>query len=157
MAVDRTPAHRRPDRKLIGKARRRQFLSVLRNCANVSAAARETGVSRMSWYRLRNGDAAFAKDWEAALEAGVDALEDEAMRRALEGSVEPVFYQGQQVGSVRKYSDAMLMFLLKARRPQRYRERVGVDVADDLRSLLRAVDGASRDGARREGENDGVA
>ena len=63
------------------------------------------------------------------------------MRRALEGGEEPVFYQGKIVGSVRKYSDTLLMFMLKARRPERYRDRVGVDVAEDVRALLKAVDG----------------
>lgn len=151
MAVDHMTDRQPPDRSRIGRAKRRQFLDVLRMCANVTAAARAGGVSRASWYRLRERDPAFARDWQLALDAGIDALEDEAMRRAFEGNVEPVFYQGQQVGSVRKYSDSMLMFLLKARRPQRYRERVGVEVSDDLQALLRAVDGATRPGASDAG------
>jgi hypothetical protein len=35
-----------------------------------------------------------------------------------------VFYQGIQTATVRKYSDTLLIFLLKGRKPERYRERV---------------------------------
>lgn len=72
-------------------------------------------------------------------------LESEALRRAMHGDEEPVFYGGQQVGTVRKRSDALLMFLLRTRRPGRYRERVGLEVANDLKSLLAAVDSGARD------------
>lgn len=126
---------------MIGRAKRQMFLAGLRDSANVSASARASGVERWKWYRLRHVDSGFADEWTKALEAGIDALEDEAMRRALEGGEEPVFYQGKIVGSVRKYSDTLLMFMLKARRPERYRDRVGVDVADDVRALLKTVDG----------------
>ena len=51
---------------------------------------------------------------------GLDALEDEAIRRAREGVVEPVFQAGLHCGNVRKYSDLLLIFLLKSRRPHRY-------------------------------------
>jgi len=125
----------------IGRARRQAFLAALRDSANVSASAHATGVERWKWYRLRRADSGFAAEWLDALETGIDALEDEAMRRALEGGEEPVFYQGKIVGSVRKYSDTLLMFMLKARRPERCRDRVGVDVAEDVRALLKAVDG----------------
>jgi hypothetical protein len=35
-----------------------------------------------------------------------------------------VFYQGQMCATVRKYSDTLLIFLLKGRKPERYREQV---------------------------------
>jgi hypothetical protein len=37
--------------------------------------------------------------------------------RAVEGVERPVFQRGQQVGTIREYSDRLLMFMLKARRP----------------------------------------
>ena len=40
---------------------------------------------------------------------------------------EPVFYQGQVVGHIRKYSDNLLMFLLKAHWPEKFRENVSID------------------------------
>ena len=57
------------------------------------------------------------------IDIGADALEDEAVRRAVDGVDEQVFYQGKACGVVRKYSDTLLIFLLKGRRPERYRDR----------------------------------
>lgn len=59
-----------------------------------------------------------------ALDVGAGALEDEAVRRAYVGVEEPLFYQGKQCGTVRKYSDTLLIFLLKGAKPAKYRERV---------------------------------
>ena len=56
------------------------------------------------------------------MQIGISALEDEAHRRAFEGVPEPVFHQGVECGSVRKYSDTLAIFLLKAHRPEKYRE-----------------------------------
>ena len=42
-------------------------------------------------------------------------MEDEAVRRAVEGVPRPVFYQGQIVGAVQEYSDELLIRMLKAR------------------------------------------
>jgi hypothetical protein len=50
-------------------------------------------------------------------------LEDEAKRRAHDGIDEPVFYQGEKCGVVRKYSDNLLIFMLKARRREKFSER----------------------------------
>ena len=35
----------------------------------------------------------------------------------------PVYYQGKEVGQIRKFSDTLLIFLLKGARPETYRER----------------------------------
>ena len=62
--------------------------------------------------------------FEEASEDAADSLEAEARRRAVEGVEEPVgWYKGQAGGVVRKYSDTLLIFLLKGRRPELYRER----------------------------------
>jgi hypothetical protein len=46
------------------------------------------------------------------------------LRRARDGIEEPRFYEGAVCGHVRKYSDALLIFLLKARRPEKYSDKV---------------------------------
>jgi hypothetical protein len=39
-----------------------------------------------------------------------------------------VFYQGEKVGTVQKYSDTLLIFLMKGVRPEKYRERFGHEI-----------------------------
>ena len=48
-------------------------------------------------------------------------LADECRRRAL-GEDEPQFYKGKQVGVIKRYSDNLLMFLMKGAKPEVYRE-----------------------------------
>lgn len=114
---------------------RDDFLKTLAATGNVSLAAEAAGMSRQALYRLRAADDAFAQAWAEALEEAVDALDAEARRRAVEGSCRPVFYRGQVVGEMRHYSDTMLMFLLRAHRPEIYGSRA-VGAEDDERVIL---------------------
>lgn len=89
----------------------------------MSFAARAIGRARSRAYGLRAEDPDFAAAWSDAVDEAIDRLEREAWRRAVEGLEEPVFYQGKVCGVVRRYSDRMLEMLLKAHRPEEYRER----------------------------------
>jgi hypothetical protein len=109
-----------------------KFLSALEETGNVSAAARSAGIHRDTAYALRASDAGFASAWSAALEIAVESLELEARRRALDGCIEPVFYQGGQCGWIRRYSDTLMVFLLKAHRPEKYRENVHAEHSGEI-------------------------
>lgn len=116
-------------------ARRARFLAELAKSGNISAAARGAGLSRSHAYALRASDPEFAAEWADALEEAVDSLEAEARRRAIEGVDSPHFHGGQLTGTVKKYSDSLLMFLLKAHRPERYRDRAA-DPQDQDETLV---------------------
>lgn len=117
------------------------FLAALESSGNVSAAAREAGVSRQRAYEWRRSDPDFASHWDAAIEVATDALEAEARRRAVEGTEEPVFYQGTECGRIRRYSDTLMIVLLKAHRPAKFRENAAVEHSGDLRVRVEYVDG----------------
>ncbi|WND02045.1 hypothetical protein QGN29_10850 [Temperatibacter marinus] len=105
-------------------ARVKRFLSSLSTGATVSFAAEQARVSPSTVYKWRTSDPAFAVEWDAAVEAGTDRLEDEAYRRALEGVERPVYFGGKPIGSVRDYSDSLLVLMLKARRPGKFKDKV---------------------------------
>jgi len=66
----------------------------------------------------------FSDAWDEAVEIAIDSLVEEAWRRATGGVEKPVgWYQGNPGGIVKEYSDNLLMFLIKAHRPQ-YREKI---------------------------------
>jgi hypothetical protein len=92
--------------------------------ANISKACRVAGVGRATVYEWLRDDKAFAALHAAAREEAIDGLELEARRRAVEGTLKPVFQNGRKVGAVREYSDTLLIVLLKAARPTVYREQV---------------------------------
>lgn len=99
------------------------FLENLAGGMTVADAAIAASVSRSLVYKWRKADKDFAGDWELAYEMGADALAGEAQRRGVKGVEEPIFYQGAICGAVRKYSDTLLMFMLKARDPLRFCDR----------------------------------
>jgi hypothetical protein len=100
-----------------GDQRRAAFLAGLERGLSAAGAAAAAGVHRSLAYKWRMMSRDFEAAWRLAEQAGADVLEDEALRRALEGSEKPVFYRGQQVGTVRTYNDRLLMLLLQRRRP----------------------------------------
>jgi hypothetical protein len=98
------------------------FLKHLCERANVSCASKAARISRKTVYAKRNTDPLFKTAWDDALDEACDHLEEEARRRAVEGTNKPIFYRGQVVGHIREYSDTLLIILLKAHRPEKYRE-----------------------------------
>ena len=69
------------------------------------------------FYEARQRYRSFAAAWADALEEAADRLEMEAFRRAVEGIGEDSYFRSDLVGSVTRYSNRLLMFLLKAQRP----------------------------------------
>lgn len=103
------------------------FLDAYARLGVIGRAAEEAGIDRRTVYRWKEEDAEFAELFESAKEAYVEALEEEADRRGRIGWKEPVgWYRGKAGGKVRRHSDALLMFRLKALAPDKYRERVHV-------------------------------
>lgn len=102
---------------------REGFLEALRQGMSVSAAVKASGMGQTYLYERKKTDEEFAKDWDAAIEVGSDMIEDEIKRRGVDGWDEPLAFQGQLTGDVvRKYSDTLLIFLAKARRPEKFRD-----------------------------------
>lgn len=102
---------------------KQSFLAHYVTTGNIAGASRLSGVGRRTVYNWLEEDEEFVTLFdEAALDAG-DNLEQEARRRALVGVEEPVWHRGRRVGHVRKYSDTLLIFLLKGAKPDKYRER----------------------------------
>lgn len=109
-----------PVRTAVLKAR---FLAAYAERGNIKAAAAAAAVGRRSHYAWLKADETYAENFADAQAEAVDTLEGEARRRAVDGVLEPVYQVGEKVGSIRKYSDTLLIFLLKGARPEVYRER----------------------------------
>jgi hypothetical protein len=103
-----------------------KFFAALENGHPVRGACDAAGYSRRCVYRWRKEDQDFAVAWAEAISIAGDLLEEEADRRGRDGYDEPVYYQGEERGAKRKYSDALLLARLKALRPDQYRERISM-------------------------------
>lgn len=85
-----------------------RFLDILSSTCNVTLAARGAGVNKVTAYEHYKTQPDFAAQWDEAKESALEILEAEAWNRA------------------RKQSDTLMIFLLKANRPEKYRERYEV-------------------------------
>lgn len=103
---------------------RERFIAALRESGNVSAGVRAAGYARSTIYLWKDENAEFAAQWEEALEEAIDSLEQEAWRRGVLGIEKPITHQGKITATTKEYSDRMLEILLKAHRPEKYRERI---------------------------------
>jgi hypothetical protein len=99
------------------------FVQVFAETGNVTAATKAAGIGRTTHYRWLQADPAYKAEVDNAREEAVERLEREALRRAVEGVDEPVFHKGEVCGQIRRYSDTLLIFMLKAANPEKYRER----------------------------------
>jgi hypothetical protein len=86
------------------------FLRSLARTPSVTIAARAAGVSTRACYKARDADPAFAEAWADAVNKSVDVLEDAVYQRAL------------------KEDSQLAMFVLKAFRPERYRETSKLEI-----------------------------
>ena len=114
--------------KPLTERQRAKFLLALAQGWSVTKAAKAGGIPRQTAYNWREADEAFARAWDDAIEAGTDMLEDVAIKRA------------------KAKSDTLLIFSLKARRPEKFKDRSAVEV--DLTAGLgaRMEAGAKRSG-----------
>jgi hypothetical protein len=144
------PTNSAPKRAVTrGRDWTKTFLKALGDSGNVTIACDAAAIDRATAYNKRRDDEAFAKQWRASLNEAADMLEAEARRRAYHGLDEPVIHQGQMMGqwvmpdgkvvaketagailipfTIKKYSDVLLMFLLKGARPKRFRDTARVE------------------------------
>ncbi len=121
--------------------KQRAFLAAYAECCNVRNAAACAGVNRRRVYEWKASSEAFRQAMRIAEDLGVEALEDEAVRRAQEGLRRYKFTRGGEpikhpvTGEPyfeHEYSDTLLIFLLKAKRPEVYRERHQIQHAGEV-------------------------
>lgn len=98
--------------------RQHHFILALSRIGTVSGAARAVGKSPASAYALRKraGAEGFAAAWDTAIGEGYLRAFDYAMDRAINGYVQPRYYAGRQVGTIRRYDNRTIMAALMRER-----------------------------------------
>lgn len=127
-----------PSKAPLANTWRPAFLAALRETGNIRASCRVAGIDRRAVMRAYKSSLEFHAEWEKAMEEATDALEIIARRRAVDSS------------------DTLLIFLLKALDPQKYREGPQVvinqliqDFSGKLDSLLELLYGEFPDPVSR--------
>lgn len=128
---------------------RARLLAEFAVCGRIDLACSAVGVSRDTHYEWLKKDPEYSKSFDDARDQAVDMLEAEAWRRAREGVPEPIVHAGRRVVEtidvpeldgdgkptgktvkvdrslvVVRYSDQLLMFLLKGRKREVYGDKI---------------------------------
>ena len=118
------PVRRKPRKDGWTPQRQQDFIAALAETGCVEHAAQIVGMSVRSCNRLRSapGSEGFSAAWDVALQHASLRLLDVAFDRAFRGTTEPVFDRdGRRVGERFRQNDRLLMFLLRAYMPERFR------------------------------------
>ena len=134
--------HVAPRRNSITPDRQRAFIAHLAATGIVRQAARHIGASLEALYKLRQrpGADGFCAAWDAAVDRGVQRLEDCALARAIEGEERLVVSAGKVLGTERRHNEALVQFFLRHRRPDRYGTalRPGTALYEQVRAAVLA-------------------
>ena len=109
------------------QATRAAFLQHYEETGRVNLACQQAGIGKRTHYNWLERDRSYSKQFEKSRKIAIQLLEDEAMRRAVEGIEKAVTIAGERE-TVREYSDTLLIFLLKGAFPEKYRERYTAEV-----------------------------
>ncbi len=118
-------------KRLSTKQKQHLFLEAFAEHGNVLLSAQKVGVHRTLVYKWLEHDEDFFFAFNQAKEDAKDVLRAEIYRRGKEGYDEPVYHLGRYQGTVRKYSDTLLIFHAKALMSE-YREKSQVDVTNHM-------------------------
>ena len=131
--------------------KKRAFLNAYAETGRFDLAAQAAHVTRFTHYHWMHEDAEYPTAFAAAQQMAADMLETEAIRRAVTGVDKPIFWKGRQISSVKEYDTTLLIFMLKGLRPEKYRDRLQIDVTGYLRDLAE-VNGLDADEVIREAQ-----
>ena len=147
--------HPAPRSNSITPERQRRFVATLAATGIVQQAARSIGKSMEALYKLKHkpGAEGFAAAWDAALERGVQRLEDCALMRAMQGTPTPIVSGGKLLDWYDKPDNTLLRFLLQHRLPEKYgvqRIQPGHPVYESIKKEVLAEVAAREDDEEEE-------
>ncbi|WP_173203764.1 hypothetical protein [Sphingopyxis sp. BSNA05] len=125
------------------EARKKTFLTVLRESGCVIDACRVAGMSDTSAYRLRERDPEIAAQWQDALENGQRGLVAVAHQHAVVGKETIIYRDGEEIERRVAPSDSLMALLIKR---GDLGGRIGARTADQVITWEEWQDGVRFDG-----------
>src|SRR5438132_10808030 len=115
MSDESTESTGRKPNEPFGPQKRRRFLEAYRQTSNISASCRHANIDRRTYYNTIKLEVDFAEQVEVAEQEAIDRLEAKAWNNALV-----------------KDSETSLWNLLKAHRPEKYRDKTEHSIKGEI-------------------------
>ena len=129
-----------------------RFLKQFEGNGRLAESCAAVGISPDTVRAHRKAHAEFDIRYEEALLTYRDSLEAEAHRRAVTGIPHNVYFKDQKLETEKRYSDTLLLAMLKAHRPE-YRDKGSLDL--NVKGGVLVVPGRIEDVAAWEAANAG--
>jgi hypothetical protein len=100
---------------------RPKFLSALAASCSFTFAAGAAGIAYNTFRLHQRNDPEFARQVAEAEEQAVDLLHARCIKAVIEGQLEPVYFQGEIVGHIRKFDSRLAIELLRAHMPDKFK------------------------------------
>ncbi len=123
-------------KKMTDATKKLAIKHITANGWNRGMVATVLGVSGHTLDRALDTDPEFRENIDLARAAFLAKLENECVRRAYEGVEEERIGPGGVVYHIRKFSDDLLKFLMRANAPEKYSERVQVTKTVEVRHQI---------------------
>lgn len=104
---------------------KQRFLNAYMKFGRIGKTCEHIGLNTRTFYHWKSNDEVFLSNFNLANALLIDNLEDEAYRRAVEGTTKNIYQGGMLVGTQQEYSDTLLLALLKSRAPHKYKDAKG--------------------------------
>ncbi len=133
--------------------RKFRFLVAFAKSRSQGRACHAVAITRRQLTMWREQDRGFSEMFDEVWENLVDDLEGGMMGRAINGVDEPVFHEGAICGYKRRYDTILALFMLKKNRPNKYEDKIQIDVSADqyaaqVRQALALQDQAAEEALR---------
>jgi len=120
---------------------RKLFKMMIRCAGAIDRTLRLCHIRKKDFYLALKKYPKFKSEYEKTRDYAIEIAVDECIRRAVEGILKPIFYQGKLVGAEKVYSDYLLCKLLAAYRSNwRYPKEVEVLASIPYNPVPIAVD-----------------
>src|SRR5438309_5977903 len=106
----------------VTQLKKRPFLEAFKIQGTIYHAAQTAKVSRRTIQHWKKNDPDFRVAFAEAAEDSTDMVEHSARVRAVAGVKKTIYYMGKPIGQELQYSDVLSIVLLKAYRPEKFRE-----------------------------------
>lgn len=107
-----------------------RFIDAFVETCSITKACKFTGIEKQNHYNWLNSHRGYQAAFRQAQVAASGVLEDEAIRRAVDGVEKAVTVAGERE-IITVHSDSLLAILLKAWLPEKYKDRTEHSVAFD--------------------------
>jgi hypothetical protein len=112
-----------------------RYLTALSEEGTIGAGLKKAAITRSRLFEWREHIPNWDIREQQARDDFADRVEAEAVRRGVEGVETPVYQAGKLIGYKTEYSDPLLILVLRAVRPDRYREKLDVVIPQIIKAV----------------------